>query len=279
MAYQEELIQHLTSYKRAHLGNPPAGRFRHRGQDYLYEHILPVSGRQLNLLNESRDQIERFLGANPRITLHRYFHHLNSSQAFALNLFVPYFEGGEDASSALLEALGQRGKLVRWEVEAIPDLVEESNLDAVWQTDDGVTTTCEVKLSERDFGKARDDARHQRKLKDIYLPRLAPYLSDELQTTRGFFRSYQILRNVWHMLATPNGQLVFLVPRANAKLWPLLDAALEGLAAPIRERIRCVAIEDAFDRLAANTSTSVDLRSYAERLREKYVPNSVSTRS
>ena len=85
-----------------------------------------------------------------------------------------------------------------------------------------MTTICEVKLSERDFGKARDDDRHQRKLNDIYLPRLAPYLSDELQTTQGFFKSYQILRNVWHMLGTPNGQLIFLVPRANAKLWHML---------------------------------------------------------
>jgi hypothetical protein len=42
---------------------------------------------------------------------HQYLHHLNSSQAFAFNLFFPYFSGGPEAASALLRALGQEGVL------------------------------------------------------------------------------------------------------------------------------------------------------------------------
>jgi hypothetical protein len=272
MTYQEDLITHLASYKRARLGDLPAGRFRHRGHEYLYEHILPTANSRLNLLNESRDQIEAYLSANRHITLHRYFHHLNSSQALALNLFIPYFEGGTNAPSALLGALGQPAGLTRWEVEAIPDTAEGSNLDAVWHTDDRVTTYCEVKLSEGDFGKARNDARHLAKLNNIYLPRLAPYLSAQLQTTAGFFGSYQILRNIWHMLGTPKGRLVFLLPRANARLWPLLEAVRAGVTEPIRERIRGVALEDVLDSLASNATAPPLFRDYAERLREKYVP-------
>lgn len=272
MSYQDDLIAHLTAYKHTHLGSPPAGVYRHRGRDHRYEHVLPTPGSPLNFLEESRDEIASFLKANHQLKLHRYFHHLNSSQAFALNLFVPFFEGGPAASRALLAALGQKADLVRWEPEAVPDIAEGSNLDAIWDTGDGTRTFCEVKLSERDFGKARHDERHLAKLRDIYLPRLSPYLSPELQTPTGFFGSYQVLRNVWHMVGAPNGQLIFLIPRGNAKMWPTLDATLSGVTAQARERIRCVAIEDVLDSLAANASKAARPRAYAHRLREKYVP-------
>jgi hypothetical protein len=274
MSYQDELIAHLTAYKHTHLGGPPAGTYLYRGQELLYEHILPTRGSRLNFLKESRDLIVSFLGSNPQVKLHKYFHHLNSSQAFALNLFVPFFEGGAEASRALLAALGQCSELIKWEPEAVPDTTEGTNLDAFWMTTDGTQTFCEVKLSERDFGKARIDERHLLKLRDIYLPRLAPHLSSELQVETEFFGSYQILRNIWHMVGAPNGRLVFLLPRGNSKLWPMLNAPLKHVSAEVRERIYVVAIEDLFDNLTANKVSPPFFRAYAQRLREKYVPSS-----
>lgn len=272
MTYKDELKEHLIAYKHKHLGGPPAGTYRHSGKELPYEHILPIQTRNLNFLEQSRDQIKSFLRANPQVKLHKYFHHLNSSQAFALNLFVPFFEGGVDASSALLGALGQRTELVSWEPEAVPDSTEGTNLDAAWVTTDGTKTFCEVKLSENDFGKALSDERHRNKLRDIYLPRLAPYLSQELQTEAGFFRSYQILRNVWHLVGTPKGRLVFLLPRGNSKLWPMLEATIEHISTSVREKIHCVAIEDVLDSLASDTVNPPLFRAYAQKLREKYVP-------
>jgi hypothetical protein len=275
MSYQEELKEHLIAYKHKHLGSPPAGTYRHLGQELSYEHILPNKDKgRINFLEESRDHIKSFLESNRQIKLHKYFHHLNSSQAFALNLFVPFFEGGAIASSALLNALGQRAELTNWELEAVPDTAEGTNLDAVWETTDGTKTICEVKLSENDFGKARPDDRHRNKLRDIYLPVLEPYLSRELQTEAGFFRSYQILRNVWHLVGTPNGdgRLVFLLPRGNSKLWPMLESTLAQISTSVREKIHCVAIEDVLDSLASNTTNPPHLRTYAQKLCEKYVP-------
>ena len=98
MSYQDDLIAHLIAYKQKHLGGPPAGIFRHRGQDLSYEHILPARGSQLNFLDDSREEITSFLRSNPQVTLHKYFHHLNSSQAFALNLFVPFFTTKSDGT-------------------------------------------------------------------------------------------------------------------------------------------------------------------------------------
>jgi hypothetical protein len=124
MSYQDDLITHLIEYKRNHLGAPPAGTYRYHRRDVSREHILPIQSSRLNFLAEARGEIEAFLNLNPHVKLHQYFHHLNSSQAFALNLFVPFFEGGTPASTALLCALGQQGTLVRWEPESIVDRSE-----------------------------------------------------------------------------------------------------------------------------------------------------------
>ncbi len=277
MSYQDDLIAHLIEYKRSQLGAPPAGTYRYRGRQVDREHILPDQAKRLNFIEETREEIESFLRFNPQVKLHRYFHHLNSSQAFAPNLFVPFFEGGSAASSALLNAFGQRSTLVDWEPESVPDPAEGTNLDAVWDTSDGVRTFCEVKLSERDFGKARSDPRHLDKLRRIYLPRLAQHMSPDLQDASSFFESYQILRNVWHLVGAPNGRLVFLTPRGNSRLQPMLQAVISRLSESVQGRIRAVAIEDVLDRLGADSNNSTRLRAYALKLRDKYVPTTSAT--
>ena len=270
LSYQDKLKTHLSAYKHKHLGGLTPGNYKQK----QYDHILPDPDNdwELNLLAGFRNQIISYLSSNPQIKRHQYFHHLNSSQAFALNLFVPFFEGGTDASKSLLTALGQQSELVRWEPEKIPNAEEETNIDVFWETTDGVQTFCEVKLSENDFGKATNDKRHQDKLNKIYLPRLAQYLSPELQAEEGFFNSYQILRNIWHMAVEPKGRLVFLIPRENSKLWPTLDATLSGVSPSVRARITVVAIEDVLDNLVTNQATPPHLRTYAQKLAEKYVP-------
>ncbi len=95
MSYQDDLIAHLIEYKRNHLGAPPAGTYRYRGRDVLCEHILPIQARRLNCLKESREEIASFLRSNPRVKLHKYFHHLNSSQAFASISSCPSSRAGQ----------------------------------------------------------------------------------------------------------------------------------------------------------------------------------------
>jgi hypothetical protein len=92
MSYQDELKYHLAEFKRFHLGIAEPGLFRFRGRNLEYHHILPAAHALANLLLEAEPAAKAFLAANPR-KRHRYFHHLNSSQAFAFNLFFPYFSG------------------------------------------------------------------------------------------------------------------------------------------------------------------------------------------
>ena len=267
--YARRLNQHLAGYKAKHLGPLEPGTFSYRGETRQYEHILPKDQQWLNLLGPHRNDIRQYLeGAQPPIQLHRYFHHLNSSQAFALNLFFPYFENG--GASQLLAAMGSEGSLSSWEPECVVDEDERTNVDVTWLSG-GTRTFCEVKLSEQEFGTAKDDERHREKLELFYRPCLAGVCPEELLQPETFFRNYQLLRNVWLIAREPGSKLVFLAPKANTSIWHQLTSFLDQLPAPIASRVRAVAVEDVIDALAAAHDVPEPLRGYAEHLREKYI--------
>ena len=266
--YAKHLNVHLASYKARCLGAFEPGTFMYRGQELRYDHILPKEQGWLNLLGPCRPDIQRYLATRPAIKLHRYFHHLNSSQAFALNLFFPYFEKG--GAPQLLAAMGSAGHLSSWDPECIVDVEEGTNVDVTWQSG-GTRTYCEVKLSEQEFGTAKDDERHRGKLERIYRPGLAGACSPEWLQPEEFFQNYQLFRNVWLVAREPGSNLVFLAPRANTKIWRQLTAFFGKLHEPLATRVRAVAIEDVIDSLAAADALPPALRNYAELLREKYV--------
>lgn len=274
MSYRNNLVQHLQSYKKGQLGIEAPGFFRYRGVDVKRDHILPVSEKWANLLPAGQDVIRAYLDRHPAIVLHRYFHHLTSSQAFAFNLFIPFFEGGPNSSRALLRAFGQNGNLRNWKLEATPDRREGTNLDAWWQLQSGSETFCEVKLCEGQFGKCVVDARHSEKLRSIYEPRLRNHVAAELLTEEQFFPNYQVLRNIWHLVGSESAELIFLMPRGNIGLWLQLDAVLARVDEGVRSKVRAVAIESLLDHLRTDSDLPAAFVKLALQLQDKYVPRS-----
>lgn len=264
--YAKRLNAHLVDYKNKHLGRLDPGTFR--DSDRRYEHILPKDQAWLNILEPYRHDIQQYLAARSEITLHQYFHHLNSSQAFAFNLFFPYFEKG--GATQLLSAMDCPVDLLSWEPECVVDKEEGTNVDVTWQTS-STRTFCEVKLSEQEFGTAKNDERHRAKLERIYRPGLADACSPEWLQPESFFQNYQLFRNVWLIAREPASRLVFLLPRANTRIWQQLGAFLSLLSEPLVTRIQVIAVEDVVDSLTAASDLPPALRSYTALLREKYV--------
>jgi hypothetical protein len=180
--YRDRLIDHLSTYKENVLGIAEPGVYRYRGRDIPCRHVLPVAERWRNILDPIRSAVRAYLEDHPEIELHRYFHHLNSSQAFALNLFFPYLEGAPEQARIMFRALGQEGTLEdrQWKLEDVPDEAEESNIDVTWVSTSKTRTLCEVKLTETSFGKAKHDDRHLDKLRRLYEPRLRDRVDPEL---------------------------------------------------------------------------------------------------
>jgi hypothetical protein len=240
-----------------------------------HHHILPLANSSANLLEEAEPAASAFLAAHPH-KRNRYFHHLNSSQAFAFKRSSLTSQADRESASALLRALGQDGILAKWEPEAVPVPDEETNIDALWTTTDGVRTFCEVKLSEADFGKALDDDRHRAKLVDIYSKILAGHLNSTRLERLAFFDAYQFNRNIWHMVRTDRSRLIFLLPRSNAGQWSLLRHLLSGVVSGTRERISVVAIEDVIANLLADNECPERLREYGRKPKQKYLIQSAT---
>jgi len=267
--YQSALQRHLESYAKCRLGVFEEGTFKGRH----YPHVLPSQLRFLNFLEPVRAELQAYLQENPRIKLHQYFHHLNSSQAFALNLFYPYFAARGQSARALSTALGVDAEVLNWEFEAVPDEKEGTNVDVLWRVSGEASIFCEVKLSETEFGTAKNDLRHRKKLAEIYRPRLNSLISDDLLEEQTFFDHYQLLRNVALLADSDRHRLVILIPRNNESLKPQLSKVLAGVKPKIRGRINVAYVEDSLSNLLANPSLSPELRVYARSLVEKYVPS------
>jgi hypothetical protein len=202
--------------------------------------------------------------------LHQFFHHLNSSQAFALNLFFPFFEGV--ASPSLIRALGLNGGMKKWYPEHVGDATERTNVDIAWQDENNSWTYCEVKLSEAGFGRAKADDRHFDKLAKVYAPTLIPHCEAQLLEPKYFFANYQILRNVWLAARDTSSSVLFLLPIQNKVLWEPLLAVKSLLKPLLAERVHVVGIENVLHTLLADKSLDAQLAHYTELLIEKYLP-------
>lgn len=270
MKYTERLLPHLARYRREELGIAEAGTFYYRGEELRVEHILPKEAQWLGIPPETRSNVLEYCTGRG-IKLHRHFHHLNSSQAFALSLFVPFLEGVESSRVALLRSLGVEGDRTSWQPEHVPDKGEGTNVDAWWTTSNGAQYFCEVKLTESEFGAAADDETHRNKLAKIYSPRLQPHLRPERLEPKSFFEAYQILRQVWHAAGTEDSFALFLYPRQRDDLTTILERVLADISSPLRERIIIVYAEDVLARLMVDDSCPQPMRVYARRLAEKYL--------
>lgn len=267
--FAKELQKHLASYKSSRLGVKEAGIYLHKGKEVRHGHILPKDLKWLNILEPFRSEIREYLNAHREIRLHKYFHHLNSSQAFALNLFFPFFEGG--ASSALLRALGTKGSISNWLPEFVPDAEEGTNVDISWQDTNGSWTYCEVKLTEQEFSKAAGEDRHYLKLEKTYGPALRPYCPAELLQPNAFFAHYQILRNIWLAARDPKSSIVFLLPARNEALREPLLKVRGSLEPSLASRVHLAKLEHVLHSLSTDNSVPPRLSWYAQLLSEKYV--------
>lgn len=275
--YAARLKAHLAHYKRERLGvNADGVAVRWKRS---YPHILPEPLRRLAILETIRAEFwqygeERELGRpEARIRLHRDFHHLNSSQALAFNLFFPFFRGGDEAAKVLLAALRlPTHAIAAWCFEHVADHNEGTAFDFFLRSADGPRVYFEVKLSESAFGACKANEARRRKLEEIYRPRLVGKVDRELLTEGGFFANYQLLRNLSYVDPEREDRLVLLIPRANEALRRETDSVLERVLSPARAYVQRVWLEDLFDALGAAQPSDPLLEAHVHLLREKYLP-------
>ena len=267
--YEKTLKAHLDEYRRGRLGGVESGNLLANGVERPYGHILPTKLQWLNILEPFRAEVMQYQTANS-LRLHRYFHHLNSTQAFAFNLFIPLFQHAAQKLASILSTPA----VLSLQLEQSADPEERTLVDAQWMTDESTCVYCEVKLAETDFEMTDGIGRHPRKLEETYRPVLERYVSASLWDEKGarFYQLYHVFQNLW--LAARSGrehdEVRFLLPRANETLVEKLNEAMSLVGPALRARTRTIYVEDVLRQLAGSPETGW----YGRLLEEKYVPTS-----
>lgn len=216
MTYQNKVKDHLSKYKKVALKIEEKGAFNHQGRELYYDHILPKRHKELNILEPYRDSFYDSLYSN--ITFHKYFHHLNSSQALCINLFYPLIvEGRLDLVLKILDLLEMDITHAQFEFES--DLENndgrKTNFDFYMKVLGSIRIYIELKYTEQKFGSAKNNQAHVDKYLETYLPLLRDnrFIKDEFKTMEHFLGNYQIMRNLAHL--GESDYVVFLYPEAN----------------------------------------------------------------
>jgi hypothetical protein len=267
-SYESRLKRHLTRYKRQRLGISLNGTWDGKS----YSHILPLDLKWLNIIETIRHELGVFLGTRPKVRLHRYFHHLNSSQAMAFNLFFPFFMTHKMASGSFLNALGLEKEPVKAaEFEHVVD-AERTNFDFFIELASGAQIFFEVKLSEREFGKGVDNAARQKKLSMIYRKRLEGTVLPKCLEPETFFANYQILRNLCYAKPEINSRVVFIFPKANESLRNGQDFIASAMTSAAAGNVSVLYLEDLLQTLEKSEQTANPmLAAHLSLFREKYI--------
>lgn len=269
--YADTLKDHLSDYKFRHWPGTPDGIYRGNGR--AYAHVLPESLHRENILASLRDEFWEYFEANKReLALHTDFHHLNSSQAFAFNLFFPWLRE-DTARDHLFSAMGARaGALSDWRFEYVLDGNERTTFDLFAEYLDGARLYVEVKLSEPAVGTAKADESHRSK-RLRYLPKLEGKVRPEFLEQAHFLLNYQLFRNLSHVDPARGDRLILLVPEANAFPYSQAHAFREWLLPDARAAVTVVPAETLVARLGELApSLGAEFVTHIAQLTEKYLP-------
>ena len=157
-----------------------------------------------------------------------------------------------------------------YKFEYVPDEDEGTNFDFWIRTKASNEIFCEFKLTESEFGRAKDDERHRQKLEKIYLPMLTGKVSPDLLTPTWFFARYQLLRNIAYADPGRLTSVLFVVPKANERLIRPLAEMREWLEPNIRPFVSVLYIEEIVSQLRATLDS--DVAAYYDAYAAKYMP-------
>jgi len=264
---------HLSKYKTNILKVSENGIYHHQGRDLSKSHILPQRFQEKNIIEQYRPHF--FSSEYAQIKFHKYFHHLNSSQALCINLFYPMIT--ENALNLFLQFMGiplTLNSQAIFEKDSDLEVAQrKTSFDFYLQTEKSSKVFVEVKYTEDGFGHAKNDTEHREKFQKTYLPMLSEkqqYLSPECLNEELFLKHYQVFRNLVHMSDTD--YVVLLFPSANAVVRREADYARENfLTDKGRERLKIVYLDE-FILFLENQCVKLPLDGYYQAFRSKYLP-------
>ncbi|SFS81282.1 PGN_0703 family putative restriction endonuclease [Lutibacter maritimus] len=219
MSYKDDIKQHLSDYRLKKLGHLDKGVWKRKDTIYRFNHILPKKDNvvKLNILEPYRKLF--YESELSQISYHKFFHHLNSSQAMCINFFFPLFI--ERKLEVILDIIGLSNDSVDYETACFE---KESNIekkgrrtsfDFYFKTKKGKNIYFEIKYTEYAFGKAKKDTNHKEKYKSEYSQKCSN-INENFSDQDSFLTNYQLLRNLIHI--SKDSYVVLLYPKDNKRI-------------------------------------------------------------
>lgn len=275
MRYQDEIKTHLIAYKALKFKEVPHGLWRNNPDKVLqYAFISKYDNNNL-IETFQKEYLNYEKGLEAKIKRHMYFHHMNSSQAMCINFFYPLYKEG--CLELITESLGFKDERikstsVRFEEPSKIDSIKgfrPTNFDFYFETETGKKFFFEIKYTENEFGKAKDDCDHNKKFKNVYSTgNIFNPIQDEYREKELFFKNYQIIRNLIHVAA--DSFVVFLYPEGNSKIkQQALNAKNQILKKPYNEHLITIEWEELFKDVNDKVK-SPDLQNQMKEFGKKY---------
>ena len=229
-----------------------------------YEHILPEKFRILNLIDGPFFNMseERYQELVSRKEIHKGFGNLNSSQAFAINLFVPMIQNKYLYKSFVKEQ--NLGEIKHEEFEQVLIKDEGTQLDFYLETEQK-KFTFEIKYSENAFGDTEKDESHEIKYNEIYKNRLLKCI-DNLSEDE-FFEEYQLWRNI--CFAAEGYEVRFVFPAFREDLADKVVKAKERCKNEIKDKIDFIYVDEFIKKMKESDDDS--LRKHYLEFENKYL--------
>ena len=271
MSFQSQLKDHLGDYKISNLGILEDGFWRSKP----YRHILPKELYKLNILETIRDEFWDYFESQNALKMHRYFYHLNSSQAMCFNLFYPFIMDNNRYLNILLGTLGlPTNGVSEASFEKVIDKPEGTNFDFYIGYENGMQILFEVKLQESGFGSAINNEERNKKFKRIYKKRMRNIISTRFQNRLVFFKYYQLIRNLTYLGYNDKTHLFFIMPFENKSLEnktsELINFLIEG---KYKDRVNIQFLENLVSGLVKKCETAGDdrLKKHFDWFTSKYI--------
>jgi len=272
MNFKSEIIEHLSNYRIQKMGDLDKGIWKRKDKVYEFDHILPKKKNtiKLNILERYRESF--YNSELSKISYHRFFHHLNSSQAMCINFFFPLFK--EKKLELVLNAIGLNDDLVDYKTVCFE---KESNFekegrptsfDFYFQTVKGKNIYFEIKYTEYAFGKAKKDKNHIEKYNSEYSNKCSN-INEQYSNLDSFLNNYQLMRNLIHI--SENSFVVLLHSKENKRISKESNfARLEVIKRKFQEHVVDLTWEKLLGMIDSKLADSDNLRGQMIDFKDKY---------
>jgi hypothetical protein len=223
--YAENRKKHLQKYAKVFPIGAIGGCFK---GNYGYKHILSYPNSKNNKENKRNKygvvcKYNILEGIDTTLfnikDMHRFAHHLNSSQVLCYNFFRPLITNDGNPQNKLIELLNSWGIIItndaKCSFEYNDNKGDSTQFDFHIKCGE-IEIFFEIKYTEYGFGKADDDDKHKEKFRNVYqnLLDVQKCLKNKPTDCTTFVKDYQLYRNALRITGKDK-YLILLYPKGN----------------------------------------------------------------